>query len=328
MSTYLELVNLAIAEAGKDQDDLTSVTFASPPDPRMYNRFKRWVNESYKEIQMARNEWEFKTGRASVLVGPAIYVEQGDGDSEPTANNFTDPYIGADTGYSLIAQQTITHSGDWTLGTAKATIYFSIPEDSDASDFKFNEVFSGDAPPGPGTPRTFRSKGWGRYDFSADGQVPDLLEVLVESVSVQTTGGATVQDNDPDVGLRPLVYVPWSTWDDVFDVIAGSRGKPRYVTTAPDGSLEFYPRPDKQYVVHFTYTKTDGTMTLFSDTPANIPARYHDIIAWMAVRKSGMYDRDRTITGRADERIRYYRNSMERNLMPLVAFEPSRFNRE
>jgi hypothetical protein len=222
-------------------------------------------------------------------------------------------------------QQVILHSGDWALGTAKATIYFSVPDTTDAADFKFNEVITEDVPVSPGTSRI---KGWGRYDFSADGQVADLLEVLVQSVSVQTTGGATIQDNDADVGLRPLVYVPWSTWDDVFDVIAGSRGKPRYVTTAPDGSLEFYPRPDKQYVVHFTYTKTDGTMTLFSDTPANIPARYHDIIAWMAVRKSGMYDRDRTITGRADERIRYYRNSMERNLMPLVAFEPSRFNRE
>lgn len=328
MSTYLELVNLAIQEAGKDQDDLTSVNFASPPNPRMYNRFKKWVNESYKEIQMARNEWEFKTGRATVLCGPAIYVEEGLGVGPPDVGSLTDPFIGADTGYSFGVNQSILHSGDWALGTAKSTLYFSTSEDVGAADFKFNEVFSGNSPPGPPDPRTFRAKGWGRYDFVADGQVPDLLEPQLESFFVQSTGGSTIQDNSEDVGLNRLSHVPWNVFQNRFEQVAGNRGRPMLVSTAPDGTLEFWPRPDKQYVIHFTYTKQDSTMALWNDTPAALPSRYHEIVAWMAVHKSGMYDRDRTITSRADTRIRYLRNAMERNLMPMVSMGESRFNRE
>lgn len=322
MSTYLELVNLAIQEAGKDQDDLTSVNFASPPNPRMYNRFKKWVNESYKEIQMARNEWEFKTGRATVLCGPAIYVEEGNRATAPTVGSI---YIGSDTGYRLTVQQVLLHSGGWNSGTAKATIYFSLPDDPGAADFKLNEVFTEDT---LSTPGVMRAVGWGRYDFRTDGQVPDLLEPLIQSFFAQSTGGSNIQSNDSSAGLGRLSHVPWNVYQDRFELIAGNRGMPMLVATAPDGTLEFWPRPDKQYVIHFTYTKDDSTMALWNDTPSALPARYHEMVAWMAVHKSGMYDRDRTITSRADTRIKYFRNAMERNLMPMVSMGESRFNRE
>lgn len=322
MSTYLELVNLAIQEAGKDQDDLTSVNFASPPNPRMYNRFKKWVNEAYVEIQMARNEWEFKASRATVLCGPAIYVEQGSRALAPAVGSI---YIGADTGYTFIVQQVVLHSGLWAAGTAKATIYFSLPDDPGAQDYKLNEVFTEDTLISPGT---MRCKGWGRYNFVADGQVSDLLEPLMESFFVQTTGGSSIQPNEPESGLGRVSHVPWNVYQNRFELIAGNRGRPMVVSTAPDGSLELWPRPDKQYVIHFTYTKTDSVMSLYGDTPSALPARYHEIVAWMAVHKSGMYDRDRTITSRADTRIKYFRNAMERNLMPMVSMGESRFNRE
>lgn len=326
MSTFLELVNLAIAEAGKDQDDLTSGNFASPPDVRMYNRFKRWVNEGYKEIQMARNEWEFKTGRASVLLWPAIYIEQGDRALAPPVGTL---FRGQDTGFELEVQQVILESGTWLGANAKATIYFSIPDTNEGSDFKFNELLdeidsNGDVV----TAGVMRAKGWGRYDLVADGSVTDFLEVFKDGVAVQTTGGSAVQENESDVGLTSLIYVDWNNWQKTLDLWAGGRGMPHYVTTSPDGDLEFFPRLDKQYLFYLNYTKADGTMSAYGDTPANLPARYHDICAWMAVRKSGMYDRDRTIVGRADERIRYYRNSMERNLMPDVSWGQSRYNHE
>lgn len=43
---YLELVNLAIQEAGVDLDDLTSSTFANPSQTKMYTRFKSWVAQA------------------------------------------------------------------------------------------------------------------------------------------------------------------------------------------------------------------------------------------------------------------------------------------
>lgn len=326
MSTFLELVNSAIQEAGKDQDDLTSGTFASPPDARMYNRFKRWVNQGYKELQMARDDWEFKTSRASVFITPAIYVEQGDRALSPPVGTL---FKGRDTEYLFEVEQVILESGTWLGADAKATIYFTESDDNLAADFKFNELF--DEVDADGTvldSAVFRSKGWGRYNFVADGQLSDLLEVDKTSFKSQSTGGSAIQDNESDIGLTNLVYVDWNDWEYSFDSWAGSRGRPYYVTTSPDGDLEFYPRPDKQYVVNFTYTKTDGTMTDYDDTPDLLPTRYHEIIAWIAVRKSGMYDRDRTIVSRADEHIKLYRNAMERNLMPDVSFGNSLYDYE
>jgi hypothetical protein len=326
MSTFLELVNTAIQEAGKDQDDLTSSNFASPPDARMYNRFKRWVNQSYKELQMLRNDWEFKTSRASVLISPAIYLEEGDRAVTPPVGTL---FRGQDTEFLLEVQQVILESGTWLAGDAKATVYFSIPEENEGTDFKFNELF--DEVDSDGTVLTagvFRCKGWGRYDFVADGSVPDLLEVDKTSFKSQSTGGSTLQENEADVGLIPLAYMDWNDWEWSFDTWAGSRGRPYYVTTSPDGDLEFYPRPDKQYVINFTYTKTDGTLTAHGDTPSLLPSRYHEILVWLTVRKSGMYDRDRAIVSRADEHIRPYRNAMEKNLMPDVSFGNSRYDYE
>lgn len=326
MSTYLELVNLAISESGKDQDDLTSGNFASPPDVRLYNRFKRWVNEGYKEIQMVRNEWEFKVGRASCFVYPAIYIEQGNRALAPPVGTL---FRGKDTGFVFQVRQVILESGTWLAGTAKATIYFSIPDTNEGTDFKFNELLDEvNAGGGLITANIMRAKGWGRYDFVADGQVSDFIEVVKNSCYVQSTGGSAIQTNEENVGLSKLVYVDWNDWQQALDGWAGGRSKPYYITTSPDGDLEVYPRPDKQYVLYINYTKTDGTMTIFSDTPTNLPTRYHEVCAWIAVRKSGMYDRDRAIVSRANELILQYRHSMERNLMPDVSFGNSRFNYE
>jgi hypothetical protein len=326
LSTFLELVNTAIQEAGKDQDDLQSVDFVNPPDPRMYNRFKRWVQQSYKEVQMAREEWEFKTSRASLFVLPAIYVEQGSRTVAPPVGTYL---RGNDTDYAIEVRQVVLHTGTWAGGTAKATIYYTVPDFNEGIDFKFNEVFDEiDANGNVLDAAVWRSKGWGRFDFVADGQLTDLLEPFKLEFKIQSTGGSSIQDNEADVGLTPLVYVPWNDWNWTFDNYAAGRGKPQYITTAPDGAFELYPRPDKQYVLYFTYTKADGTMTAAADTPALLPARYHEILAWMAVRKSGMFDNDRYIVTRADEQITKYRNALEKNQMPDLTFGPSRYDRE
>lgn len=326
MSTYLELVNLAIQEAGKDQDDLTSSNFASPPDPRMYNRFKRWVNQSYQELQMARADWQFKSARAVTYIMPALYLTKGSRAAAPPVGTLL---RGQDTEFVIEVQQIITTSGTWAGGDFVGTIYFTVPDGTLSSDFKFNEVF--DEVDNTGAvldTAVFTAKGWGRYDFLADGQVTDLQEVTVNTFKIQTTGGSTIQDNDPDVGRDDLEYVDWAVWNDRIDGLAGDRGKPMYVTTAPDGAFEFYPRPDRQYVVSFTYTLAELAMSAHGDTPTALPAKYHPILAWMAVRKSGMYDRDRTIVARADEHIRLYRNYLERTQMPFVSFGTSRYNHE
>lgn len=323
---YLELTNRAIQEAGKDQDDLTAGNFASPPSVRMYTRFKNWINDSYKELQMKSNEWEFKNGTASVFIYPAIYVEQGNRAVVPPVGTLLQ---GNDTGFIIEVQQVVLHSGTWLAGTAKATIYYTVADENEAADFKFNEQFDEinsaltvlDAD-------VFRSKGWGRFNFLNDGQVTDLWRPLEQTFMVQSTGGSTIQDNEDDSGLQSLVYVDWDHWQDSLNGWTGGRGKPNYVTRAPNGDYEFWPRPDKQYVLNFSYTKSEDTLSAYSDSPTALPTRFHMAIVWRAVRKCGMYERDRNMVAMADENLLPYVNAMNRDLAPDISFARSVYNYE
>jgi hypothetical protein len=318
---YLELVNRAIQEAGKDQDDLTAGTFASPPDPRMFNRFKNWVNESYQQLQMVRGQWDFQQNRASVFVYPAIYVETGSRAPAPASGYV---YQGQDTDFEFSVLQTTTHSGAWNAGTAKATLYFD--EDFEGADFKFNELFNELSPtPASGV---FRSKGWGRYDFMADGQLTDMLRPLEETFMIQSTGGSSIQDNDEGIGLSPIRFVDWDLWQPVINGWAGGRGMPALITRAPDGDYEMYPRPNKAYVLNFTYNSTEGTLSAYSDSPTNLPTRFHMMLVWMAVAKCGMYERDRAMVSRAETELNKYRQALETYHMPLMNFAPSAYNYE
>jgi hypothetical protein len=287
----------------------------------MYGRFKNWVNESYQQLQMARGQWDFKTKRASVFVYPAIYVENGSRATAPASGYV---YQGNDTDFELEVVQTITHSGAWNAGTAKATLYFN--EDFVGADYKFNETFD-ELDPTPAS-NVFRSKGWGRYDFVADGQLTDLLFPLEETFMIQSTGGSSIQDNDSGIGLTPLGFVPWDYWQNSLNGWAGGRGMPAYITRAPDGNYELWPRPEQAYVLNFTYNASDGSLSAYSDTPTDLPSRFHMILVWMAVAKCGMYERDRAMVARAELEINKYRQAMETYHMPLLTFGRSVYNRE
>lgn len=319
MSTYLEIVNRAIQESGQDLDALTTSNFATPPTV-MGNRWKSWASEAWKEIQMLRDDWEFKTGRASVFIQPAVYVEQGNRTVVPPSGSLL---RGRDTEYNLEVDSSYLISGVWASGTAKAMIYYT-PLDSTSDDFKFNEQLQELAPIPADS--ICRVKGWGRYNFVLDGQLTDLVEVHIPTLMIQTTGGSTIQDNTPDVGLETLQYVDWAKWVYKIEPQAGTRAQPRWFTITPDGSLDFWPRPEKQYVLHFSYTKALTTLTTYDTVPTELPAEYHDAIMWRTVMFYADYNDDMGKLARATKRYNFYRNKMEKRLMPIVGFADSLYN--
>ena len=323
MATYLEIVNKAIQESGQDLDQLDSSNFSNPPTV-MGKRWKTWAASAWKEIQMLRDDWEFKTGRATVFIEPAIYVEQVSIPGGSSAPSVGDVYQGEDTNYLLTITKIVLHSGTWVGENAKATLYFTI-NSSNGPDFKFNERFE-PADTTPGKP-VFVCKGWGRFNFRADAQVTDLVEVNVSSVMVQSTGGSNIgQVNTPDVGLSTLDYVDWAKWSYKVEPQAGTRGEPRWFTITPDGSLDFYPRPDIQYVLHFSYTKELTTLTNEDDTPSEIPSEYHDAIVWRTVMFYADFNDNMGQLARATKRFNFYRVKMEKRLMPIVGFAESLYN--
>lgn len=305
MSTYLDLVNRAILESGQDIDQLSALDFATP-SIKMQERFKHWVAQSWKDIQMQRDDWHFKTGRATVSVKPAIYVENSSTVAAPVNG---DIWTGQESDFSFTVDSVVLASGTWGGGNAKATIYFTTYS---GADFRFGETFDSDAPESD----IAVAKGWGRYDFNADGQVSDLREIILPSVMIQ---------DDEGLGLENLTHVDWYKWIYAAESYAGMRETPQYFTTTPDGALDFWPRPDKEYKIHFTYTRDVQTLVNDDDEP-NLPEEYRDGIMWRAVMMYAEYNEQPVLLARATRHWSFYKGRMEKSLMPIPYYAASRYD--
>lgn len=318
MATYLELVNDALEEGGVELDPLTSSTFASPPNKKMYSRYKKWVADAWTELQLARDQWSWMQKIAVVTVTPGVYVENGNRASAPPAGTV---FECQDTGATFKVLDVITHEGDWASGTAKATIFFEEQEGF----YKLNEYVNEVSPtPAAGV---FRIKYPARFNFVRDGQISDIQNIDVNSFTIQSTGGSSVQENDSAFSRKPLVYVPYSEWNPGYST-DDSVDNPQIFTVSPDGDLEFWPRPNRQYTVQFNYTRRVSHMQDWDDVPEGLPADYHPIIYWMAVAKHGEYDSDPAKLRRGARHASLYRARLERNYLPDVTVYRDRFNRE
>lgn len=309
MSNFLELTNGAIRESGQDIDELTSSNFASPPDV-MQKRFKTWVQQAWKEIQMTRDDWQYNTARAVVDLYPALFVAEGTGASTP-ASGWT--YTSDDTDIGLTIAQAVVKSGDWTIGTGKSTLYFSWTS-GEAEDLLYGEYLSQTAPSNVAEAAKF--VGWGRYNFLDDGQVSDLKQVLIPSLMVA--------DPDSDsANLEKLVFVEWQHWQASNEYQVGTRAKPYCFTETPDGDFDFFPRPDKVYSLAFEYQKTLSTLSAYSDSPSELETDFHDVIMWAAVIKYADYNGERTVYQHAKKNYDFYKNRMEKTFMPIPSFARS-----
>jgi hypothetical protein len=81
-------------------------------------------------------------------------------------------------------------------------------------------------------------------------------------------------------------------------------------------------------VVKYNYTRAVNELSLTTDIPLNLPAEYHDIIVWKALMYYSQYDNNQTLYGHALSRYSFFRNRMERRLMPVVSFGKNRYNYE
>jgi hypothetical protein len=97
------------------------------------------------------------------------------------------------------------------------------------------------------------------------------------------------------------------------------------ITDTPDGNYDFYPRPDNHYVVKYNYTKAVNELSLTTDVPLNLPSEYHDYIAWRALMYYAHFDNNAVLLKHATQRAAFYRNRMERRLMPQLTFGRNKF---
>lgn len=319
---YLTLVNDVIRESGTHLDYLTSSTFATTTDP-MYTRFRNWVQEAYKRLQIDRGEIEFMQKRATILVSPRLLGTAWDLASEPTVGQI---FKGAESGCAITVASTWGETVDgaiWAdVGDAYLNYVPGAPNGDEFVPFKLNEPFDEYSFPGDGPAfalSVFVIKGFGRYNLQT--AVTDLFEADNNSFQIQSTGDSPNQDNDSNMDLRNLVYVPWANWQGTYRAYdSNSSSLPQIITTAPDGTYEIFPRLQQDYILHFNYLSEPGALSVYSDIPSNVPSEYHDAIVWRAVMFYAKYDRQFELLASAKEEFEWYKQKMDRNLVPTPTF--------
>jgi hypothetical protein len=294
---YLQLVNKAINLSGVELDDLTSSNFASTTDS-LSKKFKTFVADAWKDIQLERDEWEFKSAQTFANVYPRLLIEDGDRPTAPPANA---EYEGDTTTASIVVIDSTPLSGTWGTGTAEAWLDL---DDLSISSIMLGETFD-EIDPDPLNLNVFKVKDLGRYDLLGD--ISDAYEINKSSFSVQ---GLDTSDN------LALKWISWAEYQRQILPGNGSFGTPRFITEAPDGTFQLFPHPNKGYRVSFEYTKAPQTFTDYDDTPTGLAVQYHDAIVYRAMKYYGDYDSQQAVWARGERGWRLMKTRMEKNLMP------------
>ncbi len=334
--TYRELINKGILESGSELAEIGTGTLFTNPTDNMHKRWKAWVRDSWKEIQMSHGELDFTIKQASFKVQPRIYIEQNSTSNDtPAAGNVL---IGATSGTKFAVGRKIDNanadidlrSGVWASGTAKAYIGYTMEGFSTGSGyntpFLLNEqlgLYQSD-----GTTLIeaafARVKGAGAYDLAVE--VTDLLEPRLDAFYVHyMAGDADTDFNVNSYSRTKLEYVPWNAWKYGTD-LEGSTGQPCFFSTTPDGLYQFYPKFNGPYILNIRYEAEPQILT--TETEVLNPAmkeQYEDMIVWRAVMHYADYDRKNDVYLRSEKRYEYYLNQLHRKEMPMMTHSPSRF---
>lgn len=302
---YLQLVNKVLEESGKEQDQLTYDTWDSPESGRrLYPRVKRLVRESWKMLQMNRNEWKFNSGDAVITITPRLkFVSGANPAGEPAGSS---QWTGRSSGAVITITSVATVDGDWVDGDAYGQIEFST---TGTKPPVVGEVFD------DGADGTFEYTGVGSYSISNG------------TTRVREPRWDTVKAKRPGEGYSVLQFIPWTQY-----VLGGfnygsTSAVPRYFSQDYQGNLVFYTQTLQPFMLSFMYDMAPQELSAAKDVPEGLPEEYHDWIAWEALIDLARFDKDPDLFSYAQSKAVVYRQRAERNLMPLMEWETSRYNR-
>lgn len=308
---YLELVNRAIFESGADLDELTSVNFASPPRTIMYSRFKNWINDAYREILQKRLEWYTLQERTVLTLYPRVGVR-----SVSPAILAGDELQGRDSGVRFIVSAVYSDAADPDLDVVLEGTYV-LPLDGHLIEGEGLDRIA----PAPATNIAVVERAIG-YDLST--YIPSLKEADIDTFLVTELPNSTFDDALPGTP-QPVFNVVWDAWYARAFPEFSQLGKPMYITEAPDGLLEFWPRLDQPYNFIFNYSKTIPTLSAYNDQPRYIPTDYQMAIVWKAVMKYARFDNKDKLFLNARDEFRFYNNKLEEDKLPQVRMGPNLF---
>lgn len=336
--TYLTLVNDAIRESGVDLNEINTADsgaeFASPSDA-LQIRFKHWVNEAYRELQLERQQYESAVVQVYKPLRPRIRI---DTTATPDVTALTDYVLGEESEAFAQVVAKADGTGTWTSGT----YYGHLELDNIDGRFKFGETL--DRANSSGTVQTANwcaYVGFGRYNLqnafrSNDTTAPignaysvfqpDLNSMFLHEGVEEQALDSSEYDNDATLLSKKIYFLSWNQWMQLGyeDETADFRGVPEYCTKTPDGLYDFYPRPNTEYRLSYLAQMAIDELSAYTDTPDNLPADYHYAIVWRAVMYYAEYDDKNEVFRRAERRFMYYKLRMEELLMPRITWGPNR----
>lgn len=313
--TFLELVNEAIDESKIQLDPLTAINFDNPPRTVMYNRFKRWVNMAYRELFLARNEWFFRKERATLTVRPRIQLA-----GLTTIPAVNDVLTGDSSGVVFTIKEVHNFEDIEGDSDTERTVGVEFSSDSDPSNLIFRETFTGD---NGSSYAAGYFKGLGRYDFKSD--VDNLQEIDPLTLRIFDTPANAV--NDPIIAREgaPVVYIPWEKWQNEYEIHPWSGDYPYLIAETPLGTYDLYPKPSREYLLSFDFTRKAPEMEAYDDLPISLPEEYHDYLIWRAIEEYADFDQNPRLFARAQKHTRNYWNWMDRDQKQEVRFAESKF---
>lgn len=306
---YLELCNKVLEDGGLEMTPMTPDTWDSAETGRrIYRRVKNAVAGAWKDLQMDRNEWEFKSKEITVTILPRILVD-GVILSPPSLGPAPGvKYKGTNSGLELEVVDVIA-------GPEADEFYLDFKSDGQWNRALVGEVFE-ELSPSPGD-SSFVYRGRGAYRLR---DIDPLMREPQWSSFVAYQGNYTP---------TPVRYIPWENWlYKELSYTTSTRSAPNFLSQDYKGDLTFYPQTLSPFEVNFVYHTAPQELEEWDDEPLTdlLPPEYHEWIAWEAMASIARFDKNPDLLAWADKNIKFYKKRAERNLMPIPSWKSSRYN--
>lgn len=275
---------------------------------RRWPHIKDAVRGSWEDLQMERNEWEFKNKEITAVIYPRLVADDIISSSPSIGPVPGVVYKGQDSGLELtvVRMQSGAEAGEF---------YLDFSSNGQWNRATLGEVFE-ELSPNPGD-SSFVYRGRGAYRLSD-------LDPLMREPRWDTFVGYQGR-NTP----TPIMYMPWENWlYKELSYTTTTRSAPSFVSQDYKGDLTFYPQTLSPFSVNFVYPTAPQVLEEYDDEPLPtlLPFEYHEWIAWRALMKMARFDKNPDLLAFAESEASFYKNRAERNLMPLPTWRGSSFN--
>lgn len=132
-----------------------------------------------------------------------------------------------------------------------------------------------------------------------------------------STAGASYADE------TIFLYMPWDNYRNLYQYgpTRAERSKPVVFSVDPQKNLWCGNVPNGAYTVSYEFYRTPQTLSADADVPI-MPARFHDLLAYRALRAYGIFTSAPEVIGRADDRIAELDTALCNDQLPIMELGP------